>query len=187
MTPQVIVLNGGSSSGKSSIVRALQALLPEPWLAFGVDDFVEALPAKMLAADSGIQFASDGAVIVGADFRTLEAAWMAGIAATARAGANVVIDDVFLGGAASQQRWEQALGGLDVLWVGVRCDSDVAAHREQQRGDRTPGMAAKQADAVHQGVRYDVNVDTTATEPADCARIIAAGIIADRVIADRAD
>ena len=50
MTPQAIVLNGGSSSGKSSIVRALQALLPEPRLAFGIDDFVAALPAEMLSA-----------------------------------------------------------------------------------------------------------------------------------------
>jgi chloramphenicol 3-O phosphotransferase len=178
MTTQVIVLNGGSSSGKSSIVRALQALLPEPWLAFSIDDFVEALPAKMLTVDSGIQFEADGAVTVGADFRTLQAAWMAGIAATARAGAHVVIDDVFLGSAASQQRWEQALGDLDVLWVGVRCDSDVAAQREQQRGNRTPGMAAKQADTVHHGVRYDLDIDTTDTGPADCARTIAGRIIA---------
>jgi chloramphenicol 3-O phosphotransferase len=178
MTTRVIVLNGGSSSGKSSIVRALQSQLPEPWLAFSIDDFVEALPAKMLTADSGIQFDSDGAVTVGADFRTLEAAWMAGVAATARAGAHVIIDDVFLGNAASQQRWEQALGDLDVLWVGVRCDTDVAAHREQQRGDRAPGMAAKQAEIVHEGIRYDLEVDTTDTGPADCARTIA-----DRVVA----
>ena len=38
MTGPVIVLNGGSSSGKSSIARQLQArLAPEPWLTFGVD------------------------------------------------------------------------------------------------------------------------------------------------------
>ena len=34
---QVIVLNGGSSSGKSGIARCLQAVLPEAWLAIGVD------------------------------------------------------------------------------------------------------------------------------------------------------
>ena len=179
MTTQVIILNGGSSSGKSTIARRLQAVLPQPWLTFSIDDFVNALPEKMLAADSGIQFDADGAVTVGADFRTLEAAWMAGIAATARAGANVIIDDVFLSGATSQHRWEQALGDLDVLWVGVHCDAAVAARREQQRGNRTVGMAAQQADVVHQGVRYDLSVDTTATDPADCAGTIA------RTVADR--
>jgi chloramphenicol 3-O phosphotransferase len=37
---QVIVLNGGSSSGKSGIARCLQAILPDPWLAFGTDTLV---------------------------------------------------------------------------------------------------------------------------------------------------
>jgi chloramphenicol 3-O phosphotransferase len=34
----------------------------------------------------------------------------------ARAGARVIVDDAFLGGAVSQ-RWQQALAGLDVLWI----------------------------------------------------------------------
>jgi chloramphenicol 3-O-phosphotransferase len=37
MATQLIVLNGGSSPGKSGIARCLQAVLPDPWLAFGVD------------------------------------------------------------------------------------------------------------------------------------------------------
>lgn len=49
----MIVLNGGSSAGKSSIARSLQAVLPDPWLAFSVDDFVDALPASMTGADGG--------------------------------------------------------------------------------------------------------------------------------------
>ncbi|MFJ6633592.1 chloramphenicol phosphotransferase CPT [Streptomyces sp. NPDC091376] len=174
MTTRMIILNGGSSSGKSGIVRCLQAVLPEPWLAFGCDSFVDALPAKMRASDEGIVFAADGEVSVGADFRALEAAWTAGVVAMARAGARVVIDDVFLGGATSQQRWQKALDGLPVLWVGVRCESAVAAGREVARGDRIQGMAAAQADVVHEGVLYDVEVDTTRTESLVCARTIAA-------------
>ena len=172
----MIILNGGSSSGKSGIVRCLQAVLPDPWLAFGCDSFVEAMPAKMQASDEGVVFAADGEVSVGADFRALEAAWMDGVVAMARAGARVIIDDVFLGGAASRQRWQQAVGGLAVLWVGVRCEGAVAAGREVARGDRVQGMAASQADAVHQGVFYDVEVDTTHTESLMCARTIAAHV-----------
>lgn len=104
MTTRLIILNGGSSSGKTTLARHLQAVLPQPWLTFSIDDFVEALPAKLHSADGGIQFASDGTVTVGADFTALELAWMAGIAATVRAGADVVLDDVFLGGAHSQHR-----------------------------------------------------------------------------------
>ncbi|MEV6166296.1 chloramphenicol phosphotransferase CPT [Streptomyces sp. NPDC052052] len=173
MTTQVIVLNGGSSSGKSGIVRCLQSVLPDPWLAFGVDTLVDAMPASMRATDSGIEFAPDGEVVVGAEFRRLEAAWIEGIASMGRAGARIVVDEVFLGGAASQQRWQKALVGLQVLWVGVRCDSAVAAAREIARGDRVTGMAAAQAEVVHHGVVYDLEVDTTRRESLDCARIIA--------------
>jgi chloramphenicol 3-O phosphotransferase len=176
VTTQMIILNGGSSSGKSGIVRCLQAVLPDLWLAFGCDSFVDAMPAKMQASDEGVVFAADGEVSVGADFRALEAAWMDGVAAMVRAGARVIVDDVFLGGAASQQRWQKALGGLAVLWVGVRCESAVAAGREVARGDRIQGMAASQADVVHEGVFYDLEVDTTHAESLVCARTIAAHV-----------
>ncbi len=168
MTTPVIVLNGGSSSGKSGIARCLQAILPDPWLSFGVDTLVQAMPAGRV-----IDFAPDGGVSVGPEFRELEAAWTAGIAAMARAGARLIIDEVFLGGATGQQRWTRALDGLPVLWVGVRCDPTVAAGREIVRGDRVTGMAASQANTVHQGVHYDLQVDTTHTEALACAHTIA--------------
>lgn len=176
MATQVIVLNGGSSSGKSGIARCLQAILPEPWLSLGVDALIEATPVSAQASASGIRFPPGGAVVIGPEFRALEAAWMAGVAAMAHAGARIIVDDVFLGGAASQQRWQQVLGPLRVLWVGVRCDGAVAAGREIARGDRPGGMAASQADVAHQGVTYDFEVDTKHTEALDCARAIAARV-----------
>jgi chloramphenicol 3-O phosphotransferase len=172
----VIVLNGGSGSGKSGIARCLQAVLPDPWLALGTDTLVDAMPASMRASDAGIEFAPDGEVVVGPEFRTLEAAWIAGVAAMAHAGARVIVDEVFLGGADSQQRWQEVLRDLRVLWVGVRCDSTVATEREVARGDRITGMAASQADLVHQGVAYDLEVDTTHAESMECARTIAAHV-----------
>ncbi|WP_203862202.1 chloramphenicol phosphotransferase CPT [Plantactinospora mayteni] len=174
MTTRMIVLNGGSSSGKSGIARCLQAVLPDPWLAVGIDGLIDAMPASMQTTAAGIEFAPDGGVIVGPEFATLQAAWMEGVAAMVRAGARVILDDVFLGGAGSQQRWQQVLVGLDVFWVGVRCESAVAAGREVARGDRIRGMAVSQAEIVHQGVVYDLEVDTTHTESLECARTIAA-------------
>jgi len=172
VTTQVIVLNGGSSSGKSGIARCLQAVLPDPWLTLGADTLVQAMPAS--TQKSGIEFAPDGEVIVGATFRALEAAWIAGVAAMARGGARIILDEVFLGGAASQQRWLTALDGLRVLWVGVRCAGPIAAGRELARGNRIIGMAESQAEVVHQGVVYDMEVDTTHAEALECARAIAA-------------
>ena len=173
---QVIVLNGGSSSGKSGIARCLQAVLPDPWLTFGTDTLIEGMPAALETTAAGVEVAADGQVTVGPVFRALEAAWIAGIAAMARAGARIIVDEAFLGGAASQRRWTDALGALPTLWVGVRCDAMVAAGREIARGDRVSGMAASQAELVHRGVRYDLEVDTTRTEAMDCARSIAARV-----------
>lgn len=175
----MIVLNGGSSSGKSGIARCLQAvLLPQAWLTFGTDTLVDGLPAGLRGSGSGagIGFGTDGSVSVGDAFRALDEAWAIGVAAMARAGARVVVDEVFLGGPASQDRWRRALDGLEVLWVGVRCAPEVAAGRETARGDRVAGMAAAQAEAVHRGVVYDLEVDTTHTESMECARIIAAHV-----------
>ncbi len=170
--PRVIVLNGASSSGKTTLARALQARLPQPWLVFSVDDLVDALPPALWDGD-GIAIAGDGGVSVGDAFRAQEAAWYAGLAAMVHAGARLVVDEVFLGGRASQRRLADALRGLPVLWVGVRCDAATAEAREHARSDRTPGMAASQLAVVHQGVVYDVEVDTTTADPAACAKLIA--------------
>ena len=86
MTTQVIVLNGGSSSGKSGIARCLQAILLEPWLSLWVDTLIDAMPVSAQTSASGIRFPSGGAVVIGPEFRVLEAAWMAGVAAMAQAG-----------------------------------------------------------------------------------------------------
>ncbi|OLZ43755.1 chloramphenicol phosphotransferase [Amycolatopsis coloradensis] len=166
-------MNGGSSSGKSGIARCLQAVLPDPWLTLGVDTLIDAMPGDV---DDGISFASDGGVGVGAGFRRIEDAWMAGVAAMVRAGARVIVDDAFLGGAESQRRWRDAFDGLEVLWVGVRCDGAVAAGREMARGDRVAGMAESQAEAVHRGVVYDLEVDTGSAEALACAREIASRV-----------
>ena len=137
MPVQVIVLNGGSSSGKTGIARCLQAILPQPWISLSVDDLVDALPPSLTDSGSGIAFGQHGEVVVGGGFREIEAAWMAGVAAMARAGARVIFDDVFLSGAASQERVRAGLEGLAVLWVGVRCAPEIAA--EPRDRPRRPG------------------------------------------------
>ena len=126
----VIVLNGASSSGKSSIALELQRLLPRPFLAFGVDTLVASIPPASSTHEPAIVFGSDGVVVVGDRFRLLEHAWYLGLAAIARDDVGVILDEVLLGGRESQDRLRSALGGLGVVWVGVRCDLEGAVARE---------------------------------------------------------
>jgi chloramphenicol 3-O phosphotransferase len=116
---QVLVLNGGSSSGKSSIARALQEILPLTWLTFGVDVLIDALPGRGEDPRSGIVFEPDGAITLKPEYRAVEDAWYAGSATMARKGARLILDEVLLSGSAGQRRLRMMLDGLEVLWVGV--------------------------------------------------------------------
>jgi chloramphenicol 3-O phosphotransferase len=170
----LLVLNGVSSAGKTSIARCFQHIAPEPWLLTGIDTLLLSLPVRLRDSEAGLKVKSDGTVAVGPEFRAPERAWMLGTAATARAGTNVIVDEVFLGGAASQARWRDAAGDVPVRFVAVRCATEVAARRELARGDRVVGLAEWQAPLVHEGVEYDFAVDTTSTESMACAEAIAA-------------
>ena len=165
----VVILNGASSSGTSTIARALQRQLPRPCLVTGVDHLVEMMPAWMMGHPDRLLFADDGSIAVGAGFRRLEAAWRCGVAAMARRDAPVIVDEVLLGGAAGQAAWRDALGDLPVLWVGVQCALPELLTRERRRGDRVTGQAETQAAIVHRGMAYDLIIDTTTASPDECA------------------
>ncbi|KQU65402.1 chloramphenicol phosphotransferase CPT family protein [Phycicoccus sp. Root101] len=170
--PHVIVLNGGSSSGKSALSAALVDLLPGTWLRLSVDTLIDALPPGFDRVEGGLVLRPDGTVGTGPEWRRVEHAWMGGVATIARE-VPVVVEDGFLSGPAAQDRWRGALEGLDVLWVGVRCDPEVAEARERARGDRVVGMARAQALAVHEGIYYDLEVDTARSSPRGAAALVA--------------
>jgi chloramphenicol 3-O phosphotransferase len=121
----------------------------------------------------------DGTVTVRPAFLAAEDIWYSGLAVMARRGALLILDEALLSGRVGQDRLQALLDGLDVLWAGVHCDPLVAARREAARPDRIPGMAVKQAAAVHAGVAYDVEVDTTGQSAAACARRIAGHVRAN--------
>jgi chloramphenicol 3-O phosphotransferase len=54
---------------------------------------------------------------------------IAAIAAIVASGTGVIVDEVFLGGRKSQERLRVAFGGLGVLWVGVKCNREIAKAR----------------------------------------------------------
>lgn len=130
-TPQVIVLNGGSSSGKSGISRCLQTVLSGPWLRLGVDDLVDRLPPGLLASGDGLAFGSHGQVATGTGFSEMEAAWLAGVAAMAKAGACIVYDDVFLSAPRRSSASQRSSS------VSASCGSACAALRRRLQARRS--------------------------------------------------
>lgn len=168
-----MVLNGGSSSGKSSITRALQGLASGTWLTFGVDAFIDALPGRGDSPQAGITFEPDGTITFSPVYRTLEQTWYTGLASMAKSGAHILLDEVLLSGGIRQEHLASVFSDVTVTWVGIHCDPDVAAAREARWADRAQGMARQQALSVHRGMTYDFEVDTTHRSAEDCAHDIA--------------
>lgn len=167
MTGQIVILNGASSSGKSTLARALQEqLMPDVWLLLGVDTFITALPWGLYATSDGHDIAADGSISIGPVWLEQQTRWRAAVVELVRVGANVILDEVFLRGAEEQREWRAAFGKYAVpRFIGVRCDVEAAEARERARGDRSLGMARTQTAIVHLGVIYDAEVDTTSTAP----------------------
>src|SRR5437660_1463788 len=57
----------------------------------------------------------------------------------------------------------------DTILVAVRCPLPELERREIERGDRQLGLAAMQYDAVHAHGLHDIDVDTSAHSPRECA------------------
>jgi chloramphenicol 3-O phosphotransferase len=179
----IILLNGTSSAGKTTLAKALQDALPTPYLVIGIDTVVFALPNRYVneaaywqqvyrytyreGRISGITIEPYGDRLVRGMHRA--------VAGLARCGLDVVVDHVV-----SEPGWpadiEQAWAGLDVLRVGVVCPLEVAEERERARGTRTLGWARAHADVVHSLLCYDLTVDTSRSDPARCAAVIASAL-----------
>ncbi|HEY5439164.1 MAG TPA: hypothetical protein VIJ99_09710 [Acidimicrobiales bacterium] len=189
MNVDIIVVNGTSSSGKSSIIQCLQEKLPDTWLTFGVDTLISGLPIALLAIEDdariairppptnyregGLTLHGDGRMSMGPEYRRLELAFRQGLATMVRAGIHLILEEVFLEGSRSQDRMRAMFHDARVVWIGVTCDPAVAMERERLRGDRVIGMVAAQLVAVHEGVSYDFVVESDARSPLDCANDIA--------------
>ena len=158
----IIFLNGTSSSGKSTIARALQERLPEPYMHFAVDSLLHFYPERILKPTC-----QEDLVVL----RQLIPAVVSGLhrsaAALAEAGNNLIVDHVL-----EREAWlkecVELWARLDVLFVGVKCPLHVLEQREAERGDRAPGLAKLQYDRVHAHRLYDVEMDTSVLDTDEC-------------------
>jgi chloramphenicol 3-O phosphotransferase len=163
-----LVLNGTSSSGKTSLVRALQSQLETPFLDAGLDRFLWMLPSRYLDRplwDNVLGLA----VQAGTDGHRLALGMHRAIRALSLAGSCVVADHVLV-----ERDWLRdcaaLFADLPAYLIAVRCPLEVLEQREQSRRDRTLGQARAQFPLVHAHAVYDLEVDTSLHSPEECAR-----------------
>ncbi|QYI99645.1 AAA family ATPase [Thalassovita mediterranea] len=175
---RVVILNGTSSSGKTSLARAIQRLAKGPVLRVSMDDFLEMMPPRFANDDEAFSFrlvpdATPAEVEIGTGSygEALMRGMRASVAALADQGLGLVVDDVMLG-AHDQQHYREVLARHEVTFIAVRCALETAEQRERERGDRDIGMARWQFTRVHAGRDYDLEVSTDDASPDEGARVI---------------
>ena len=162
----VIFLHGASSSGKSTLARMVQSRIERPFWHISIDHLRDAgvLPLDRVKAGDF-------------QWRQMRAPFFAGfhasLAAYAAAGNNLIVEHIL-----DTPGWQGELAALfrpfDVLFVAVHCPVEELQRRELARGDRPVGSAEKDAQTIHVGRRYDLEVATEDGVEANSERVMTA-------------
>lgn len=154
---QVILLNGPSSSGKSTLAKELQALIKErksaDYEVVSIDDFMKTNPMETIYEDDIYAVSGDLCD------RVLE---------ILRTGSGVIIDHVITSERIFRQLKEM-LHAYPLHMIHITCPVDVLRKREQARGDRCPGSAEASAEYLYPKSGYDLTVDTGMKSPRENA------------------
>lgn len=185
----VIILNGPSASGKTSMQKELQKLFSSPYLGIGLDSFfVGVLPERFvvgpaLPTDIDPALVMKGEVSADTEGNRLFHLFIGSvgdkvmrgmhhaIAAYARQGNSCIVDYITY-----KKEWIPdlcaALRGVKVYFVGVDCPLDVLEAREKARGRSfVEGHARSHWQTVHEGIEYayDLRVNTHDLTAEQCA------------------
>ncbi len=164
----LVLINGPSSAGKTTLAKALQSLCAEHGYA-----------SLHLAIDSFLQGATGSPESVLAGIATTKLpfvqAFHAAIAEAANAGALVIADHVI----GENPDWVPELmhrlnDSTRLVCVQVHCAEETLRQREAARSDRAPNWphAERQAKNIHIPLPEEIVVNTTKTSPTSCAAVV---------------
>ena len=162
---RVIVLNGISSAGKTTLARAVQGLATQDWLLVSMDQFIamipdgkELQPDWFVVRDETVDAARPKVSITnGPKGRLLLQAMRAFVADAADGGNDVIVDDVCTAEEIADYR--NRLRHHDLRVVKVSVSLEDAERREIARGDRMIGLAREQAGRIHRDIDYDFTLE----------------------------
>lgn len=177
----VVILNGPSAVGKSSIIKAFQDKQDTLWLGMGIDSlFVGVMAMKyMLDPKYNVMqgFPTEDAggklftLYIGPEGQKIIKGMNHAIAAYARAGNNVIVDYITYDPA-----WitdlQNSLRGIKTIYVGVTASLETIQQREKARGTSPEGHGRSLYESVHKGWDYDLTINTDNITPDDAAKQI---------------
>lgn len=157
---KIILLNGASSSGKTTISHALRGVSSEPYHIVQLDAFLEMLPNQSRPVTDDLL--SQASIILNTTVKFL-----------ADMGHNIIIDHVIC----SKRIFEafaETFKYYPVFMVKVTCPMHEMLRREKVRGDRVIGTSESSAPNIYPDEMYDIIIDTYVNSPEECAMNITA-------------
>ncbi|HVW99926.1 MAG TPA: hypothetical protein VHA52_05780, partial [Candidatus Babeliaceae bacterium] len=174
----IILLNGPSAAGKSTTQKKLQDLLKEPYLKMGIDRFFVGViperyfkgPLSDMPIDNNTMMEGVSAkdaqgnplfvLKIGDDGQRVISGMHHAFASYAKAGNNLIVDYILY-----YEEWipelVNALKGLRVYMIGIKPSLAILEEREKLRGTSPIGHARSHYDTVHNGMIYDLELDTS--------------------------
>ena len=173
----VVILNGPSVAGKSSIQKAFQdhMLEKEAWIKVGIDNLFDKpfpdvelekiylwqSPNKFRWIENSVDEHKNSVMklLVGPDGDKIAYGMNSAIAAYAQAGNNVIVDYI-----AYKKEWaddlEKKLSFINHYWVKVDISLATLEAREKARATSPVGHSRSHYDTVHNGITYDFVVNS---------------------------
>ena len=160
---RIIFLNGVTSSGKTSIVEALQERDDIFFYVVANDLFQEMVGEKYLR-ENYWKYLSEVIIMM---YHTAKL--------YSDMGKNVLIDGILVDRA---ERSPHSLRLMELLknnpldLVEVYCPLEICRKRNIIRGDRYESQSDEQYELMSKNIKYSLNVDTSLYSPAECADMI---------------
>ena len=158
---KIIYLNGVSSSGKTSIVRAIQSRKDVFFYAVSFDMFEETIPA--MYADEEIYYSEAITAMYYAAKKFSDF------------GQNVMIDGLIMNLTGLDEHYkkvQEIFLGYPLDIVEIYCPLEICKQRNIARGDRAENQSERQSGIMEKSILYSYSVDTSIYSTDECVKII---------------
>jgi chloramphenicol 3-O phosphotransferase len=152
---KIIFLNGVSCSGKTTLAKALQERLTEPFYSLGLDTFINMSPVRYFSDPDGRTIVNKAVSILSHTIKTFS-----------DMGLNTIIDHVFMKIDNLLDDCVELLHEYPVLFVHVTCPLEEHLRRAKERGIN-PEVIKWQIPLLIPQDTYDLTIDTTNEECVD--------------------
>ena len=159
----VLYLNGVTSSGKTTLAKALQQKADVNFYTFSNDTFQQMVNPKFLAQDY-CKYLSEAII------HAYNTAKM-----MSDNGVNIIYDGMLLEMDGLKPHLEKLLTlfiDSPLKIIEIYCPLEICKQRNIQRGDRGANQSGEQNSIMAKNIKYDISVDTSRHSPEECAEII---------------